>query len=71
MTGSFSGTWNHFDTVGPKTNNHVEGYNLGLKKEDDHEKSPNIYKAEDIPQRLNAQQIENIIFNIDLLKIFT
>jgi len=26
---------------------------------------------EDIPQRLNAQQIENIIFNIDLLKIFT
>ena len=25
MTGSFSGTWNHFDTVGPKTNNHVEG----------------------------------------------
>jgi hypothetical protein len=21
------------------------GYNLGLKKEDDHEKSPNIYKA--------------------------
>ena len=26
---------------------------------------------EDIPQRLNAQQIDNIIFNIDLLKIFT
>jgi hypothetical protein len=26
---------------------------------------------EDIPQRLNAQQIENIILNIDLLKIFT
>jgi len=26
---------------------------------------------EDIPQRLNVQQIENIIFNIDLMKIFT
>jgi hypothetical protein len=23
--------WNHFDTVGPRTNNHVEGYHLKLK----------------------------------------
>ena len=30
MSGSFAGTWNHFETYDPKTNNHVEGYSLGF-----------------------------------------
>ena len=36
--------WNHFLTVGNRTNNHVEGYNLKLKKWIV-AKSPNIFKA--------------------------
>ena len=35
--------WNHFETRGPRTNNHVEGYNNKLKKFIG-SKSPNIYK---------------------------
>ena len=45
MSGSFAGTWNHFETYDPKANNHVEGYNLGLKKEDEHEKFFTLHKA--------------------------
>jgi hypothetical protein len=42
--------WNHFETVGPKTNNHVEAYNLVLKKIVNYEKSPNIYDSCEIFQ---------------------
>ena len=34
--------WNHFLTIGNRTNNHVEGYNLKLKKFIG-AKSPNIF----------------------------
>jgi len=36
------GLWNHFSTISHNTNNHLEEHR---EKEDDHEKSPNIYKA--------------------------
>ena len=42
--------WNHFKTVGPNANNHVEAYNLALKKIVNYEKSPNIYESCEIFQ---------------------
>ena len=42
--------WNHFLTVGNRTNNHVEGYNLKLRKWIG-AKSPNIYKAINLFQK--------------------
>ena len=30
MNGCFAGMWNHYETEGPKTNNHIEAYNLYL-----------------------------------------
>ena len=33
----------------------MEGYNLGLKKEDDHEKSPNIYKAVKLFKKMDSK----------------
>ena len=45
--------WNHFKTVGPRTNNHLEGYNSKLKKcvSVAH---PNIYTA---IQLLQSQEV--------------
>ena len=34
--------WNHFDTVGPRTNNHVEGFNFKLNTYS-FCKHPNVY----------------------------
>ena len=42
--------WNHYSTIGNRTNNHVEAYNLRLKKWLS-AKSPNIYKAVEVLQR--------------------
>lgn len=36
--------WNHYETIGPKTNNHVEGYHNKLNKAMDTNK-PNIFRA--------------------------
>ena len=42
--------WNHFLTVGNRTNNHVEAYNLRLKKFI-LSKAPNIFKAIEVFQK--------------------
>ena len=36
--------WNHYDTIGPRTNNHLEGYNLKIKKTVS-VSHPDIFKA--------------------------
>ena len=46
------GLWNHFSTISPNTNNHVEGHR---EKEDDHEKSPNIYKAVELFKTMDSK----------------
>ena len=47
--------WNHFDTIGePRTNNHLEGYNLKLKKAV-FVAHPDIFKAISI---LQDQEVE-------------
>jgi hypothetical protein len=45
MNGCFAGIWNRYEKEGPKTNNHIEGYNLCLKKKITYEKDPNIFRA--------------------------
>ena len=45
INGPFAGIWSHFDTKGAKTNNHVEAYNLALKKFVNYKSNLNIYEA--------------------------
>jgi hypothetical protein len=43
LNGSFDiNLWNHFDVIGPRTNNHLEGFNAKLNKYFDYNK-PHIY----------------------------
>ena len=45
INGPFAGIWSHYDTKGAKTNNHVEAYNLALKKFVNYKSNLNIYEA--------------------------
>jgi hypothetical protein len=45
IKGPFAGMWSHYETKGAKTNNHVEAYNLALKKFVNYKSNLNIYES--------------------------
>ena len=59
MNGCFAGMWDHYKKEGPKTN-HIEGYNLCLKKIT-YEKDPNIYRAVELFQKMDQRQYKEYI----------
>jgi len=52
--------WNHYETDGPRTTNHLEGWHLKLKNQV-HHSHPNIYKLITILQRQQASTEIKII----------
>ncbi len=50
--------WNHYDTVGPRTNNHVEGFHSKLNKVCQ-EAHPNIWKSIGIIKDIETEKSIN------------
>ena len=58
--------WNHFLTIGNRTNNHVEGYNVKLKKFIG-AKAPNIFKAIEVFQKEKVNSALKYSINVSYL----
>ncbi len=58
LKGQFAGIWSHYETKGAKTNNHVEVYNLALKKFVNYKTNLNIFESIDmfLSQELDSRK---------------
>ena len=57
--------WNHYETIGPKSNNYVEGYNLNLNNDID-SVHPNIFG---LIGTLKANEVLNSMNYIRLIQV--